>query len=448
MSRVWPWMALALVALAARGEVFRDGETVCFLGDSITHGGRFHRYISDYYLTRFPTRTVRFVNAGVSGDSAGGAMGRLDEDVLSKKPTSVAVMFGMNDVNRGSYVADPDVQKAAAQQAALDRYRANMDKLLERVRQEARPALWLVTPSPFDQTAVNDRNNNQPGCNDGLGRCASVMRDMAQKYGAQVVDFHGPMTAFNAERQKTDPAYTIVGPDRVHPGAPGHLMMAWLFLKAQGAPSLVSRVVIDTSAGQVAECANAAVSGLAKTGSGWSFHVLEQALPFPVDEAAQPVLPLLPIEQELNQEILAVKGLAAATFELRIDGVAVGRYTADEWSKGVNLALNPLAPQVRQAREVAQVNEARRAAETVLRDFAAVRWFLKHRQVNPDDLAALQTFVDTKMSKTGYYESKVPHYMKNWAKRGECADKVAALERQALELRKPVAHVYTLSPVP
>lgn len=89
-----------------------------FLGDSITHGGRFHRYISDYYLTRFPTRTVRFVNAGVSGDSAGGAMGRLDEDVLSQKPTSVAVMFGMNDVNRGSYVADPDAQKGAAQRAA------------------------------------------------------------------------------------------------------------------------------------------------------------------------------------------------------------------------------------------------------------------------------------------------------------------------------------------
>jgi lysophospholipase L1-like esterase len=64
-------MALALVALAARGELFNDGETVCFLGDSITHGGRFHRYVSDYYLTRFPTRTVRFVNAGVSGDSAG-----------------------------------------------------------------------------------------------------------------------------------------------------------------------------------------------------------------------------------------------------------------------------------------------------------------------------------------------------------------------------------------
>jgi len=447
MSRVWQWMALALVALAARGELFNDGETVCFFGDSITHGGRFHRYVSDYYLTRFPTRTVRFVNAGVSGDSAGGAMGRLDEDVLSKKPTSVAVMFGMNDVNRGSYVADPDAQKAAAQQAALDRYRANMDKLLERVRQEARPALWLVTPSPFDQTAVNDRNNNQPGCNDGLGRCASVVRDMARKHGAQVVDFHGPMTAFNAERQKTDPAYTIVGPDRVHPGAPGHLMMAWLFLKAQGAPSLVSRVVIDASAGQVAESANAAVTGLCKTGNGWSFQVLEQALPFPVDEAAQPVLPLLPIEQELNQEILAVKGLAAATFELRIDGVPVGRHTADEWAKGVNLALNPLVPQVRQANEVAQVNEARRAAETVLRDFAAVRWFLKHRQVDPDDLAALQAFVDTKMAKTGYYEGKVPHYLKNWAKRGEEVDKVAALERRALELRKPVAHVYTLSPV-
>lgn len=91
-----------LLATSLWAEVFKDGDRVCFLGDSITHTGLYHRMIYDYYLTRFPDRTIRFVNAGVAGDSAGGAMSRLQEDVFSKAPTTVVVMLGMNDVGRGN----------------------------------------------------------------------------------------------------------------------------------------------------------------------------------------------------------------------------------------------------------------------------------------------------------------------------------------------------------
>jgi len=38
------------------GELFKDGETVCLLGDSITARGATQTIISDYYLTRFPDR--------------------------------------------------------------------------------------------------------------------------------------------------------------------------------------------------------------------------------------------------------------------------------------------------------------------------------------------------------------------------------------------------------
>ena len=125
MKRFLSGLIGALLICSARAELFKDGETVCFFGDSITHGGRFHSYIYDYYLTRFPDRTVRFVNAGVSGDSAGGAQGRLADDVAANKPAAVVVMFGMNDVGRGNYVVEPNEQQRAAQRQALERYRAN-----------------------------------------------------------------------------------------------------------------------------------------------------------------------------------------------------------------------------------------------------------------------------------------------------------------------------------
>ena len=172
-KRALEWMAGRDI-IPRRNGTFQDGETVCFLGDSITHGGAFHAMIYDYYLTRFPGRTVHFVNAGIAGDTAGGAMGRLKEDVFSKSPSTVVVMFGMNDVGRSNYVADPTPQQKEAQTRAMRGHRANMDKLLAHIQDETGARFILMTPSPFDQTGVNDRNNNQPGCNDALGQCARL----------------------------------------------------------------------------------------------------------------------------------------------------------------------------------------------------------------------------------------------------------------------------------
>ena len=441
--------AAILVAGMARGEMFRDGETVCFLGDSITNGGRFQAVIYNYYLTRFPERTLRFVNAGRSGDTAGGALGRLQEDVIDKKPTSVAIMFGMNDVNRGSYVAQPDETKLAAQQQALDGYRKNMATVAERLRTEAgAPKLLFLTPSPFDQTGVNDRNNNQPGCNDGLGRCADIGRELATQSHAEVVDFHGPMTAFNLEQQKKDPNYTLVGPDRVHPGPPGQLMMAWLFLKAQNAPAVVSKVKVDAATGRVVASINAEVTAVAKMHGGVTFTVLEKALPLPVDPATKAIVALLPIEQDLNQELLAVSGLATGTYQLTIDGAAAGQFPAAALATGVNLAFNEATPQFKQAQEVARHNELRRNAEVQARDLLNTRrWMQSHDKINVEDPAAVQAHYDSFKDKTGYSACQTLNYIRKWPQYADFLKQKAEFEQQTLASRAPVAHAYAVVPV-
>ena len=43
----------------------RDGDTVVFLGDSITAARTYGKIVENYTLLRFPDRKVRFVNAGV-----------------------------------------------------------------------------------------------------------------------------------------------------------------------------------------------------------------------------------------------------------------------------------------------------------------------------------------------------------------------------------------------
>ncbi|QNN23720.1 SGNH/GDSL hydrolase family protein [Planctomycetales bacterium ZRK34] len=441
-----PLLIALLLAAPARAELFNDGETVVFLGDSITHGRQYHSMVYAYYLTRFPAREIHFVNAGVAGDSAGGAYGRLEEDVISKSPTTIVVMLGMNDVGRGNYVANPTEKQLEYQAGALDRYQKNMDKLLARLSKDTSARFILLTPSPFDQTAVNDRDNNQPGCNDGLGQCAAMVRNLAAKYNAQVIDLHGPMTALNLKLQKDDPAYTLIGSDRVHPGAPGNLMMAWLFLKAQGAPAMVSNITFDADAGKVTDADNAAVTDVKKHDAGWTFTVLEKALPYPVDGNARPMLENIPLEKTLNQQIITIKGLADGSHELLIDDEPVAVHTAAEWAAGVNLAFNEKTPQYKQAQEVAKLNESRRHTEVKLRDYAAVRWFLRHRRVDPDDMAAVKAYHVSLGGKTGYFENKVPTYLTEWPQRQPVIEKVSALEHEAMQRRTPRSHVYTLRP--
>src|SRR6186713_1272619 len=93
------WVIAAGLSSTARADEFalRDGDTVVFLGDSITAARTYGKLIENYTLLRFPDRKVRFVNAGVGGDTAAGGLKRLDRDVFAHKPTVLVVAYGVND---------------------------------------------------------------------------------------------------------------------------------------------------------------------------------------------------------------------------------------------------------------------------------------------------------------------------------------------------------------
>ena len=74
-----------------------DGDTLVFLGDSITHQCLYTQYVEDYFYTRLPKARIRFHNSGVGGDRAIDALNRFDRDVAFYKPKYVTVLLGMND---------------------------------------------------------------------------------------------------------------------------------------------------------------------------------------------------------------------------------------------------------------------------------------------------------------------------------------------------------------
>ena len=76
--------------LAWSQRVQADQGAVVFLGDSITQGW------TDDFKGEFPG--VKLANRGIGGDTTRGMLIRLQEDVLSLKPTAIVLLLGTNDI--------------------------------------------------------------------------------------------------------------------------------------------------------------------------------------------------------------------------------------------------------------------------------------------------------------------------------------------------------------
>lgn len=402
--------------LAAPAQPFQANDRWCAVGDSITHSGPYTRYLYLFYATRFPGMPIDYFNCGISGDSAGGAIKRIDADILRHRPTVATIMLGMNDVNRGLYGDKPpagDLQKQ--RDDAIARYESNMRTLADSLHSSG-VRLIFMTPSIFDQTAVMTAPN-QPGVNDALARCAGIVKKLAGNYGAPVVDFHGPMTELNRKQQEADPQFTLVGPDRIHPKEPGHLVMAYLFLKALGAPQMVADIVFD-----------------AKGQRTVAFDFQEKSLPFPVPAECRPALNLVPFMDDLNVEQFRVTNLPPGTYGLKIDGEPIATFAANELAGGINLAKLENTPQYRQAVAVARLDERRHELVKRLRTIDYVERMMGRKIGDGssfDHTAAARTL----LGKTGHpwIKSQIEAYLQIKPKQAELSRELAALVE---EIRK------------
>lgn len=110
------------------------GGRYVFLGDSITKQAYWIEPLTTALYVLYPTTTFRFVNAGIAGDSARDALPRLKEDVIDFAPDRVTVMFGMNDVKRDCYVAQPTREQLDEREMALLEYPDLMRTIANRIR--------------------------------------------------------------------------------------------------------------------------------------------------------------------------------------------------------------------------------------------------------------------------------------------------------------------------
>jgi lysophospholipase L1-like esterase len=210
------------------GEVnmlFEHHQRVVFIGDSITDSGRSgdaapygNGYVSmvrNFILARYPEYNLTLVNRGVGGDTVRNLSARWERDVVGEHPDWLSVMIGINDVWRHFAY---NVQEAVP----LEEYRVTLHRLLQRAREATGAHLILMQPYMIEP------NHQNP------------MRQLMDVYGSTVEliakDFGAPLVrtqaAFDTVLASTPAGFW--SSDQIHPGNPGHAVIATAFLKTIG----------------------------------------------------------------------------------------------------------------------------------------------------------------------------------------------------------------------
>ena len=222
--------------------LFEQNARVAYIGDSITHSAPTTSYIQEYYWKHLKSRQVKIFNLGTGGDTAEGALTRLESDILRARPTEAVIMLGTNDINFRLYVAEPtEAQRAEAEDLAA-RHLAAVEKLVRFLYERGIPVTLCSSIGRDEITPPQDTALDPTVRTYGAtARLAALYRENCCVLSGilrATVDYMGPMQALQAE------LCAIGGPslftvDRTHASMLGQRMMARIFLAAQGLPVIL-----------------------------------------------------------------------------------------------------------------------------------------------------------------------------------------------------------------
>ena len=204
---------------------FENGARVCFIGDSITHVGIYLKYIIDTYRKQLPESGVEFYDCGISGGNLGNTISVYDRDVAIYDPTHIVLMIGVNDAGRSFLNEARSGERYEKLIRAYKRYGENLERFYQLTRERG-VELILCTPMPYAEYIESDERPLR-GAYALIQGYAEYVRNFAKSHGLELCDYHAAAT-------EVMQAENLYSPDRVHPTARGHEIMARTFLAMQG----------------------------------------------------------------------------------------------------------------------------------------------------------------------------------------------------------------------
>ena len=201
----------------------RNGETIVFIGDSITDCGRragerplgngYVKLFADMVAIREPRKKFSIINKGIGGNTVVDLKNRWTDDLMRHKPDWLSVKIGINDLhitlrNDPAVTIDPAV------------FRAAYDDILSRTRASF-PRCKMLLIDPFYISREQSGSSFRKEVLDLIPSYIGIVHEMSRKYGTRLVKTHAIFQ--NLLKYREPDSFC---PEPVHPFLSGHLVIA------------------------------------------------------------------------------------------------------------------------------------------------------------------------------------------------------------------------------
>ena len=231
-------LCTAWATLAQDGALaVKSGEAIAFLGDSITAGGAQKNGYITFVMDALNKEglNVTSIPAGKSGHKSTDMLGRLDADVLSKKPQWMTLSCGVNDV----WHFKLKLGQRTFQGVPLEDYKKNIRQIIEKA-QAAGVKVMILTSTMIGEDPERELNKNLIPYNEFLReiakekKCllADLSKDMHEQL-KQIPDVKGKAKMFGEPEYARDIQNKLTT-DGCHMNVKGNIMMAKGILRAFG----------------------------------------------------------------------------------------------------------------------------------------------------------------------------------------------------------------------
>lgn len=200
-----------------------DGQTILFIGDSITDCGRgrpvgmgnelgsgYVSLVNGFLVATDPAAHITVLNTGIGGNRVTDLNQRWQNDVLDIAPDWLSIMIGINDVWR--HFDSPNIE-----QVDISLFENTYRNLLDQTHKGLK-GLVLMTPYIIEKD-LSDPMRAQ------MDLYCDVVRKLAGEFDALFVDTQATFDRYLIHRSSQ-----TLSSDRIHPNLPGHMMIAKAFL--------------------------------------------------------------------------------------------------------------------------------------------------------------------------------------------------------------------------
>ena len=200
----------------------KTGQTVVFIGDSITDCGRrgaerplgrgYVMRFNDMLIAREPAKKITIINKGIGGDHVVGLRNRWHDDVLRFKPDWLSVKIGINDLHTALRQSPDAVTPEVYEEAYND--------ILSRTKAKL-PKCRILLIDPFYISTERSKTSFRRSVLDLIPTYIGTVHKMSRKYKTRLVRTHD---IFQRLLKVHEP--DTFCPEPVHPNITGHMVIA------------------------------------------------------------------------------------------------------------------------------------------------------------------------------------------------------------------------------